>query len=144
MDEAYVGVTKRLMVDGKKIDVTFKPGIHDGQKLNIPGGQLQVKILPHERYTRDGDDLRVVESIPMTTAVLGGKHKVQTMNGLVTMNIPKGTPSGKTMRLKGLGMPNYDKPSTSGDLYVSVHVDVPSSLNEEQQKLFEQLKSTGL
>ena len=144
VEEAYAGVTKRLIVDGKKIDVAFKPGIPDSQKLNIPGGQLEAKILPHERYSRDGDDLRIVETVPYTTAALGGKHNVQTLGGTVTMTIAPGTTSGKTMRLRGLGMPNYDKPSAKGDLYVSVHVDVPSSVTDEQRELLEKLKASGL
>ena len=144
LNEVYDGVTKRLMVDGKKIDVTFKPGVPEGQVLKIPAGSLRVKIAPHDRFSRDGDDLRVVETVPYTTAVLGGKHKVKTLRGSVTMTIPPGTPSGKTMRLKGQGLPNYGDPSQRGDLYVSVQVEVPPEVTKEQHDALEQLKKTGL
>jgi curved DNA-binding protein len=144
LEEAFDGVTKRLLVDGKKVDVTFKPGVASGQKLSLGGGTLEVQIKPHARFSRDGDDLRVVETIPFTTAALGGTHRVQTLSGTVNMSIPAGTTSGRTLRLKGQGMPNYDRPSTRGDLYVTFHVEVPSTLTDEQRQLVEQLKGMGL
>jgi len=144
MEEAFEGVTKRLALGNKKIDVTFKPGIGDGQRLKIPVGLLEVRIAPHHRYTREGDDLKVIEHVPVSTVLLGGKHSVQTPSGEVTMTIPAGTPSGRTMRLKGQGMPNYKNPQMRGDLYVTIYVDVPSSLTAEQQELAEQLKASGL
>ena len=144
MEEAFEGVTKRLALGNKKIDVTFKPGIADGQKLKIPVGVLEVRLAPHHRYTREGDDLKVIEHVPVSTVLLGGRHDVQTPTGTVTMTIPAGTPSGRTMRLKGQGVPNYQNPKTRGDLYVTIYVDVPSSLTAEQKDLAEQLKTTGL
>ena len=144
MEEAFEGVTKRLALGNKKIDVTFKPGIADGQRLKIPVGVLEVRLSPHHRYTREGDDLKVIEHVPVSTVLLGGQHDVQTPTGTVTMTIPAGTPSGRTMRLKGQGMPNYQNPKTRGDLYVTIYVDVPSSLTAEQKDLAEQLKTTGL
>jgi len=144
LDEAFEGVTKRLALGNKKIDVTFKPGIADAQRLKIPVGLLEVRIAPHARYTREADDLKVVEHVPLSTALLGGSFDVATPGGSVTMKIPPGTPSGRTMRLRGQGMPTYADPKKRGDLYVTVYVDVPTSLTDEQRALVEQLRSTGL
>lgn len=144
LEEAFLGVQKRLALGNSRFDVTFKPGIADGQRLKVPAGVLEVRIAEHHRYTRDGDDLRAIDHIPITTSVLGGKHTVQTLGGNVSVTIQKGSQSGKILRLKGQGMPRYADPKTTGDLYITLHVDVPASITEEQQKLFEQLKSTGL
>ena len=144
LEEAFSGITKRLALGDKKIDVKFKPGIDVGQKLKIPVGTLEVKISPHPRYTREGDDLRVTESVPLTVMLAGGKHDVKTLGGDISMTIQEGTPSGRTMRLKGQGMPNYLKASKRGDLYVTLSVDIPSSLTDEQKALVKKLKKTGL
>lgn len=144
LDEAFVGVTKRLALGNKKIDVAFKPGIADAQRLKIPVGLLEVRIAPHPRYVREGDDLKVTEHVPLSTALLGGSFDVATPGGSVTMKIPPGTPSGRTLRLRGQGMPSYTDPKKRGDLYVTVYVEVPATLTDEQRALVEQLRSTGL
>lgn len=143
-EEAFAGVTKRLALGNRKIDVTFKPGIAHGQRLKIPAGLLEVSIAPHARYTRDGDHLMVTEYVPLTTMILGGTIAIRTPSGHVSMTIPAGTESGRTLRLKGQGMPVYQNPATRGDLYVTVYVTVPSDLTDTQRTLLEQLRSTGL
>lgn len=143
-DEAFTGATKRLALGNRKIDVTFKPGIVSGQRLKIPAGLLEVTIAPHARYTRDGDHLKVSEQVPVSTMVLGGSIPVQTPSGQVHITVPPGTPSGRTLRVRGQGMPMYRNPDSRGDLYVTLYVHVPSSLSDEQRGLFEQLRSTGL
>ncbi len=144
LEEAFSGITKRLSLDGKKIDVKFKPGIDEGQRLKIPVGNLEVHIAPNARYTREGDDLRVTELVPLSTIVAGGKYEVQTMSGPLSMTIQPGTPSGRTMRLRGQGLPNYQKNSSRGDLYITIYVNVPASLTKEQKELLEKLRETGL
>jgi curved DNA-binding protein len=144
LDEAFNGITKRIAFDNRKIDVKFKAGISTGQKLKVPVGHLEVDVTPHERFTREGNDLRVDEYIPFSTAALGGEHKVRTMSGTVTITIPAGAQSGRTMRLRGQGMPDYNNSSTRGDLYVSIYVDVPANLTDEQRALLENLRDTNL
>lgn len=144
LDEAFHGITKRIAFDDRKIDVKFKPGVAAGQKLKVPIGHLEVQIAPHERFTRKGNDLNVDEYVPFSTASLGGSHRIKTMSGELTLSIPAGTQSGRTMRLRGQGMPDYAKPSQHGDLYVSIYVDVPSALTEEQQNIIEQLRDNNL
>jgi curved DNA-binding protein len=144
LDESLNGITKRFTIDGKKVDVNFRPGVADGQRLRIPEGEITVRISPHERYVRVGDDLKVSETVPITTAVLGGTIEVRTPMGAVTMTVPPATPNGKTFRLRNQGSPNYERPTVRGDMFVTLHVEVPSKLTPEQQVLMEQLKESGL
>ena len=144
LDEAFNGITKRIAFDSRKIDVKFKPGITSGQKLKVPVGHLEVDITPHERFTRDGNDLRVDEYVPFTTAALGGEHNVKTMSGTVTINVPAGAQSGRTMRLRGQGMPEYNDSKKRGDLYVSIYVNVPATLTDEQRAMLENARDLDL
>ncbi len=144
LDEAIRGTKKRFTIDGKKVDITFKPGIADGQRLRVPDGELIVRIAPHDRYSRVNDDLKVVEHIPFSVATLGGTINVQTPHGDVNMKIPRGTQNGKTFRLRNQGVPHYNNPTTRGDLFVTVYVKVPAKLTAEQEEMVTKLRDVGL
>ncbi len=141
--EAFNGAAKRFTIDGKTIDVTFKPGIANAQRLRVPDGELEVTITPDPRYQRDGNDLRVVESVPPSLLLLGGSHNVVTPRGTLAITVPACTQSGKVLRVKGQGMPIYGGDSR-GDLYVELTVAMPSTLTPEQRTLVEQLREIGL
>jgi len=152
--EAFNGTTRQIQLDGKKIEVKFKPGISEGQVLRIPaqgglgkfgGGKgdliVKVKILPHNKVERRGDDLYLDLPVELYTAVLGGTAKIKTFSGMVKVNIPPETSSGKILKLKGLGMPKYNsETSERGDLYLNVQIKVPKNLTPEEKSLFEKLK----
>jgi curved DNA-binding protein len=153
LEEAYQGVTKILNVNGNQLRLTIKPGIRDGQTLRLKGkggpsangmaaGDLYLKINvdKHPAFDRKGDDLYVDLPVDLYTAILGGKANVKTLKGAVSITIPKGTESGKTLRLKKLGMLNYEDDKVFGDLYAKVNVDIPKNLSEEEINLFKQLK----
>ncbi|MCU0331486.1 MAG: J domain-containing protein [Candidatus Kapabacteria bacterium] len=142
-EEALLGATKRLKMGESTVDVTFKPGIATGQRLAVPGGELEVTVAPSQRYSRDGNDLRCTETVPLSVALLGGTTQVTTPRGVLSMKIPAGTHPGRTFRLKGQGMPVYGS-SNIGDLYVAISISMPSTLTEEQRQLVEQLQATGL
>lgn len=144
LEEAFAGARKRLALGNERIDVTFKPGIADGQRLKVPQGQLDVHIAPHHVFTRDGNDLRCSAPCPLTTAMLGGTITVHTMRGDVSLKIPAGTRSGKTLRLRGQGMPVYGQADAAGDLYVTIDVVLPSTLTDDQRRIVEQLRDSGL
>lgn len=144
IEDAFHGVTKRLILGTSKLDVTFKPGVAEGHRLKVPDGQIEVRVAPHSRFERDGDDLRTNHQIPVTLAVLGGSTDVETISGSVSMNIPAGTTPGKVFRLRTQGMPMYANPEQRGDLYVTIDVALPAALSDEQRTLFENLKKTGL
>jgi curved DNA-binding protein len=152
LEEAYHGTTRLIQLNGQTIKVTIKPGIADQQTLRIagkgggglsggPNGDLYltVRIAPHPEFHRKGDDLHRGLPVELYTAVLGGKTQIKTLKGSVTVNIPKGTPNGKELRLRGLGMPVYAKKSEFGNLLVKVDIVLPEHLREEEIDLFRKL-----
>jgi curved DNA-binding protein len=152
LEEAYHGTTRLIQLNGQTIKVTIKPGVADQQMLRIagkggrgPGGgpngdlYLTVKIAPHPRYQRKGNDLHCDLPVELYTALLGGKTQIDTLKGKVTVNITKGTPNGKELRLRGLGMPAYAKKNKFGNLFVKVDIMLPEHLSEEETDLFGKL-----
>jgi curved DNA-binding protein len=155
LEEAYHGTHRLIQLENEKIRIATKPGVYDGQRLRIKGkggkgskannhGDLyvEVHITPHPRYNRKGDDLYASHTIDLFTAVLGGSTIVDTLSGQVKVKIAPGTQSGKTIRIKGKGMPVYGDANNFGDLYVQLQVYIPETLTDRQRDLFEQLKST--
>ncbi len=98
-------------------------------------------MLPHERFTREGDDLRTSVPVDLYTAVLGGEVQAPTLEGGVMLTIPAGTQNGRIFRLRGQGMPHLRNPDQRGDLLAAVQVTLPATLNERERKLFEELRS---
>ncbi len=152
LEEAFTG-TSRIFVLGKEQHrLTLKKGVRNGQQLRLrskgqpgknggkPGDLLiNIRIATHPRYTRTGNDLRCQQSVDLLTAVLGGKTSVQTLHGEKMMNLQAGTQYGATMRMRNLGMPDYEQPAVFGDLYVEVLVRIPSQLSEEERELYGKL-----
>jgi curved DNA-binding protein len=154
LGEAFHGGKRLLQVDNEKISITIPPGVTNGQVLRVrgKGGQgrrggesghlyLHVEMLPDPDYDRKGDDLYTDLHVPLYKAVLGGEVPVQTLKGTFSMKIPKETPNGKILRMKGLGMPVYQKKNQSGDLYLKIIADIPQDLSAEEVSLFRKLAS---
>jgi curved DNA-binding protein len=146
LEDAFKGATKKLKVGEQQISLKLKPGIVDGQKLKMsgkggeginggPAGDLYftVRINPHLAFVRKGDDIYTEHSIDVFTAVLGGKINVDTIGKQVSITIPEGTDSGKTFRLKGMGLPNYQAPEKTGDCYVKIAIKTPKNLTDEDK-----------
>jgi len=79
--------------------------------------------------------------VDLYTVILGGTVNVHTIDKSVELTIPAGTTNGKTFRLRGLGMPKLRSPKERGNLYVTVDVQIPKNLSEEEKKLFLELKN---
>jgi curved DNA-binding protein len=153
LEEAFRGATRIIELENEKLRMTTKPGAYDGQLLRIKGkgggsgpsgrGDLfvRVHVRPHPRFTRHGDDLSTTHAIDLYTAVLGGETIINTITGQVKVKIAAGTQEGKTIRLKGKGMPVHGKTDVAGDLIIQLHVLLPEKLSERQQELFEQLRA---
>ena len=152
--EAYQGSKRTFDLHGKKMRITIKPGAYDGQRLRLKGkgqpganggspGDLYIilKVQPEARFQRKGDDLIYTANVDLYTAVLGGKIEVPTMDYPVKMTIPKGSESGKTLRLKGKGMPKYKNPTEHGNLLVKLNVSLPKNLTAEEEELFKKLRA---
>ncbi len=154
LEEAYHGTSRVIQLEHEKLRVSTKPGAYDEQQLRIKGkggpgstpataGDLfvNVRVRPHHRFTREGDNLKTNHDIDLYTAVLGGDTLVETLTGQVKVQIPAGTQATKTVRIKGKGMPVYGKPEIFGDLYVTLKVLLPTTLTDKQKELFEQLRA---
>jgi curved DNA-binding protein len=152
--EAYQGSKRTFELNGKKMRITIKPGAYEGQRLRLKGkgrlganggaaGDLFIilKVQADNRFQRDGDDLIYKAEVDLYTAILGGKIEVPTMTGSVKMPIPKGSETGKTLRLKGKGMPKYKKPKEHGHLLVKLNVSLPKNLTKEEEELFQKLQA---
>ena len=154
LSHAQQGVTPVVNVSGKRIRIKLKPGIEDGQTLkiagkggaNLQGGPagdlyLTIHIEAHPTITRKGDDLYTNVPVDVYTAILGGKATVETLTSSVAITIPAGTDNGKVLRLKGLGMPNYNNNDRSGNLYATVSLITPKNLSEEEIELVKKLQA---
>jgi curved DNA-binding protein len=155
LEEAYRGTSRVIQLENEKIRITTKPGAYDGQLLRIKGkggrgsknslhGDLmvRVRVTPHHLYERNGDDLKIIQTVDLFTAVLGGETIVYTLDGKIKVKIPAGTQNGKILRIKGKGMPVYDTKNSFGDLQVQVNISVPEKLTPKQKELFEQLRKS--
>ncbi len=134
-----------------RIVVNIPAGIDNGQILNVrgegdagyrggPKGDLYVHVTvrPHKLFKRVDFDLHHTMHIPYTTAVLGGEITVPTLTGAVKYNVPEGTQTGTTFRLRDQGIKHLHS-NSKGDLLVKVEVEVPRKLTEQQKDLLQQL-----
>ncbi|NWF68159.1 MAG: molecular chaperone DnaJ [Chloroflexi bacterium] len=142
-----------------KMTVKIPGGVRDGMRIMhngmgdagergvAPSGSLYVSIhvKDHEFYKRRDDDIILDININVAQAALGDKIVIPTVDGEVELTVPPGTQTGKVFRLRGKGFPRLTDRGLSsgrGDQLVYVQVAVPTSLNEEQRRLFEQLAKT--
>lgn len=144
-----------LEVNGKKIRITVPAGVADGQTIKLngqgapginggPAGDLYITfiIANDPVFKREGDNLYVNLPIDLYTAILGGEHVVETLNGKVKLKIKPETQNGSKVRLKGKGFPVYKKEGQSGDLFVTFEVKIPTHLTEKQKELFQELQKS--
>ncbi len=135
----------------KTLEIKIPAGIDDGQRIRSTGngepGQnggppgdlyIEIRLRKHDIFERDGDDLHCQVPVSMTTAALGGEIDVPTLGGKATIDIPEGTQSGKTFRLRGKGIKGV-RSSYPGDLYCHIAVETPVKLTEHQRKLLKEL-----
>jgi curved DNA-binding protein len=152
LEEAYHGSTRLIQLDDQTIRVRIPAGIVHEQVLRISGKgaaglnggppgdlYLTVKIAPHSEFHRKGNDLHCDMPVELYTALLGGKALVKTLKGAVKVDIPKETPNHKVLILRGLGMPVSGKKNTFGDLFVTVDIQLPDRLTQQETELFRAL-----
>ena len=137
----------------REVKVRIPVGVADGQRVRVKGkgtpgsnggppGDLYVTVhvAPHPLFGRKGDDLSLRVPVTFSEAALGAEVKVPTLDGSVTVRIPPGTASAKTLRVRGRGMPKAG--GGAGDLLVTVDVAVPQSLSDEQRQAVQALAAT--
>ena len=131
----------------KTLEVKIPAGIDDGMRIRSSGngepGQnggppgdlyVEIRVLPNPVFRREGDDLHCEMPISFGIAALGGEIEVPTLNNRVAFNVPAGTQTGKTFRLKGKGIKGV-RSSQPGDLFCHVRVETPVNLTDREKAL---------
>ncbi len=144
LEAALGGRVERVVVQEpsgpRTLEVRIPPGVTDGSGLKAGDVLLRVRLLPHPRFERTGRDLRTALAVPVTTAALGGTAEVVTLSGArLAVKVPAGTQPGQKLRLRGHGLPAPGAPDDRGDLYVTVEVQVPTTLSAEAKAHYEAL-----
>lgn len=137
-----------------KVSVSIPAGIDDGQTISLkgqgnaglnggPAGDLLITVLvqPHARFERDGASILLDQEISFAQAALGAEVEVPTLDGKVKLNIPEGTQTGTTFRLKGKGVP-FLRNGGRGDQFVTVNVAVPRSMTSTQKNALRRYAET--
>jgi molecular chaperone DnaJ len=146
--QAAEGSTITLGVEGRSVTARIPAGVRDGQKIRLrgkgrpgdagaPAGDLEitVHVTPHPVFSLEGNNLRVTVPVSFDEAALGAQIDIPTLDGgTVRMKIPEGTPSGRTLRVKGKGVTTTKGP---GDLLVTVQVAVPQRLTPAAREAVE-------
>lgn len=131
------GSARVILPSGRTLEVKIPAGVDDGQQIRLRGqGQpglrggeagdalVTVKLAPHPFFRVEGRDLRVELPVAVYEAALGAKVQTPTLDGKVELGVPAGSNGGRTLRLRGKGLPATDlKPA--GDLYVSLKIMLP-------------------
>ncbi len=137
----------------KDIEIKIPAGINNGQQIKVaskgerglnggPNGDLyiEVTVTSSKDFVRDGNDIRTELEISMFDAILGCKVVTKTVYGDVELNIPSGTQPNQVLKLKGKGVKDIRNSSIQGDQFVKIIIKTPTSLNDEQKKLLQQIK----
>ena len=128
---------------GKKLRLAGKgnPGINGGPKGDL---YIQIRVIKHPIFKRDGDDLFLTKNIKFTEAVLGIEIDVPTIDKkTLRLKIPPGTQNNAKFRLKGYGTPHMNTKGR-GDAYVSVNIETPKNLSKKQEETVKKLSELGL
>ncbi len=161
LEESVLGAEKKVAInkDGRidEINIKVPEGINAGKKLRLagkglPGGHggpsgdlyLNISILPHPIFARDGNDIYVEKELKFSQAVLGTTIDVPTVEGSTKrIKIPPGTQNNSKIRMKGYGVPHL-KGSEKGDQYVKIMVTLPKKLTSTQLELVKKLAEEGI
>jgi curved DNA-binding protein len=161
LEESVLGAEKKLALQKgsrtEEVNVKIPAGISSGKKLRLAGKgipgpyggaagdlYLNIQVLPHPIFSRDGDDLYVERTVSFSQACMGATIDVPTLNaGPKRLKIPAGTQSNTKIRMKGFGVPHL-KGEGRGDQFVRVFVDVPKKLSARQADLIRKLSEEGL
>jgi DnaJ-class molecular chaperone len=144
LPEVLTGTSRRVhLPTGREIDAKIPAGLADGQTIRLkgqgmpsPGGAgdalITVTVAEHPLFKRDGANLRLELPVTLYEAVLGGKVRVPTLDGAVELAVPAGSSSGRTLRVKGKGLPAKEG---RGDLYATIRIVLPEGHDAELEDL---------
>ena len=138
------------------VELTIPAGINSHQQLRVAGkGQrgvnggpngdlyIEIKVLPHELYKRDGNDIYIDLPVTITDLCLGCKKTIKTIDGYVDLKIKEGSQPGDTLRIKGKGI-NSEDSWKKGDFYCVLKLIIPTNLSRKQRNILDDLSETEL
>ena len=148
--EAVNGTKKRVQFpDNETLDISVPSGVETGQTLRLkhkggpgagrgePGDALiELKVMPHPLFDRDGDNITLEVPISLSEAVLGARVEVPTIGGRVTVAVPKGASSGQVLRLRGKGIKN-SRTGNYGDQLITLKIVLPANIDGELERLIQ-------
>lgn len=152
-EEAFKGTSKSINVNGETVRIDLKPGTRNGQKFrvqgkgaphqfnsNLPKGDLiiTVHVIQDGRFILQGDDLWVDLYMPWWDLVLGKTVLVDSMDGPISVKIPAGSSSDKTLRVKSKGFPIYNS-TQRGSLMCKLRATFPE-IDEQQRSMLEKIR----
>jgi len=151
--DAYYGTSRDVAIGMKTVKVDIPEGIRSGQKLRLKGlgqrGQTEelngdlimtIEVIDDREFFVDNQGLHTIKNINLFDAILGGKETIDCFDKTITFTIPPGTPNGKVLRVKGKGFPIYKQKGKYSDLLISIIVDIPTDLDNEDKKLIQKIK----
>ncbi len=155
LKEAVHGTQARVTLpSGRALDIRIPAGIEDGKTIRLkgqgqPGGRtgvpgdalITVRVAKHRYFEVDGRDLRLDLPVTLYEAVLGGKVNVPTLDGAVELSLPVGSRSGKTLRLRGKGLPASGS-QPAGDLLVTPRIVLPDEASDKLEEFARDLRDT--
>jgi curved DNA-binding protein len=152
LKDVYTTHKRTLTINGKNIRLTIPAGVENGQVIKITGygaqgrgagpkGDLYITftIENHTDFKRDKNNLYATLALDLYTAILGGEITVDTFDGKVRLKVTSGTQNDTKVKLKGKGFPVYKKEGQFGDLYITYHIQIPTTLSEKEKDLFTEL-----
>lgn len=148
--DAVNGAQRRLTLpDGTTLDVTIPAGVQDGTILRLQGkgspgldggppgdALIEISVRPHPVFRRKGNDIEIDLPLTLYEAVLGAKVEVPTISGRVSLTVPKGSTTGKVLRLRGKGVKPARGPT--GDQHVIIKVVLPETIDPELEAFMKQ------
>jgi DnaJ-class molecular chaperone len=154
--EAINGVKKRVSLPtGKPLEIDIPAGVSDGQILRLKGkgepaigeaeaapgdALIEISVKPHRFFSRDGDDIKLQLPIGIDEAVLGADLEVPTVSGKVLLKIPKGSNSGRVLRLRGKGAKN-SATGAIGDQLVEIVIVLPPTIDADLEAAMTQWRT---
>jgi curved DNA-binding protein len=131
----------------RTLQVKIPKGITDGAVIRLAGqGErgggrgkagdllLRIRIAADNRFNADGHDLYTVVAVSPWEALLGGGIPIETMDGTVTLSVPRGSQNGRKLRLRGKGLPKRN--GSAGDIIVELEIQIPDHITGEEERLF--------
>lgn len=139
--DAVKGAEKEVSINGQKKAIKIPAGVDDNTRIRFSDFDILIKVIPHETFKRQGQDIVIDVALPFSTAAIGGTIEVPTIEGDLALKIRPGTQPGTLVRLRGKGIP-YPRQNARGDQYVRITIEVPKSLTRKQKELLQEFENS--